>query len=456
VALIPGWLADLLGVRAAVDAANVEYPQRRLWRFIGGVTIADNPALGTTDISAGGSLGFRGEFYVDPTFTGQELGSSSSPFRTFAACFAYAASIGVVHGKIWTNSVTENIALPLTGDWEISGTVAVGNLAVAVITGNVLCSASVSCRRTFTNLQITGALTGNAGSGAQSMRVMLDTASVQGAVALTVSGGGIVRLGSRGGASAGILAAANLAYTFFNGPVSVAGTVWADTAIFSSTLQCSGRCAFSSCRFAGNITATSIAALDDDTSLVFTSCIVNSISVSVTQSVAGKLALIAATDCTFDDSTFSFSGAGLRVFNLDDATAQTFFQHGASVSGATTNGVGTMARQRRTAQTGNVGASVVGFKSPVAQLRVTATLTLVTPGTLGSAVLSITYVDSLGVTRTKPVTSALNIAGAAGDEASGSLVFTQDGSASVQYSISGITTAGALSYNFAVSVQPAM
>jgi len=454
-ALVPGWLADLLGVRAAVDGANVEYPQRRLWRFIGGVTIADNPILGTTDISAGGSLGFRGEFYVDPTFTGHELGSSSSPFRTFAACFAYAASIGVVHGKIYTNSVTENVVLPATGDWEIAGIVSLGNIAVTTITGNVDCSATGAARRTFTNLRISGTLTGNASAGAQSLRVLLDCAAVVTGVNLTVSGGGLVRLGVRGGVPGSAIPISNMGYSLLIGPVSVQGTVWASTAQFGSSLSCSGRCTFSNCVFTAGTAITTTADAADDNSLFFHSSYVSGVTINVSQTVAGRLALVSAIASNFDASAVNFSGVGINIYGLDAVSAQTLNQHGATLTGTVVNGAGVMARARQTGRTGNIAPTAIAFKGPIAMMRMNATLTLATPGTAGSAVLNAVYTDSLGVTRTKPVTPALNIAGSSGDEAQGSLLFTQDGTGDFRWSVTGIVTPGALSYNVAVSLEPA-
>jgi hypothetical protein len=103
----------------------------------------------------------------------------------------------------------------------------------------------------------------------------------------------------------------------------------------------------------------------------------------------------------------------------------------------------------------NQPSSFLGAKVPYRQMRVSATLTLVTPGTLGNAVLNVLYTDSLGVARTKAVTPVLNIAGAAGDEVQGTFVFTQDGSASITYSVTGITTPGALTYNLCVALEPA-
>ena len=47
------WLADLLGYQKVLDSGNVEYPQRQKLRFLG-ATIADNPTLGTTDVTLAG------------------------------------------------------------------------------------------------------------------------------------------------------------------------------------------------------------------------------------------------------------------------------------------------------------------------------------------------------------------------------------------------------------------
>lgn len=403
---------------------------------------------------------FLGTYHVDPTFTGVSTGSESNPFKTYAAVFAYAAALAIFNGIVFQapgTNVVENVTFPATaGDWEIATQPVLGGV-LTTITGNVVVNCSVSStniRRAITRLTITGAITGNnSSSTANSCRLIFTSTTIGGVTTLTTSGPGFYRLATNVGVP-GVSNVSNVAYSFFQGAVTVAGTVWAATAQFASTLSLSGRCSFFNCFFANDITTT--AEIADDNSLFFNNCSVP-VRINISQSVAGRLALIAATNSNFDSSTINFSGIGINAFGLDAASAQTFFQHGGTLTGATvSNGPGTMVRARLTLQVNNIGLTTFAFKNPIPQLRANGTLTLVTPGTLGAAVLKVTYTDSIGVPRTKAITPALNIAGAVGDEVQGSLLFTQDGSTTFQYSVDGIVTPGAMRYNLAISLEPAM
>ncbi len=413
---------------------------------------ASGPGRWIVDSLAEGSVrAFVGNYYVDPDFSGIQTGSQSNPFTTIAAAFAFGSASGVTNGTIVLapRNIVENVTFPTVGSWDLVGVVSPGGAAATVITGNVNLSVTAAASRTLRDIQIIGNVTGNSSGGLQ--RLAFESVVVSGTTTLTISGAGSVRLGTLGGIpvqSAG----SNGSYTFFIGAVSVQGIVYSYTAAFQDTLACSGICVFSNTSFGGAITTTAHVASDNQ--LVFESCLAANITINISQSVSGRLALVNGIDTNFDNATFHFTGAGINIFNLDAYSAQTFIQHGATVTGTVVGGVGTMRRQRLTAQVDNLGAGLLALRCPIPQMRVNGTLTLVTPGTSGSAVLNIGYTDSLGVARTKPVTPALNIAGSAGDEAQGSLLFTQDGSAGFFYSVTGIVTPGALSYNLGIGIEP--
>lgn len=398
---------------------------------------------------------FRANFYVDPLFAGTSTGSQSSPFKTFVAAFAAAAALALAAGTVSIppgSTINENVTVPPTGEWTLQGLTSPGGTTSCNINGNVDVSATAARRCWLRDVRILGNLTGNTSAGTN--RITLERVGVVGTSTLTISGSGFVRVGTQTGTPGLGIATSNMGGCFFTGAVAIQGTMFGSTATFTSTLSCSGRCTFFNCFFGGNITTTAHVA--DDNDLVFDGCATTAaISINISQTVGGRLALIAATDTSLDSATINFSGIGINVFQLDAASANSLFQHGATLTGAVANGAGTMARARLTAQSNNIGVSLLAAKSPIPQTRVNGTLTLVTPGTAGNALLNVTYIDSLGVSRTKPVTPALNIAGVAGDEVQGSLLFTQNGSANFQYSVTGITTPGALSYNLAISIEPA-
>lgn len=414
------------------------------YQLVGGITNA------YWRLGGGASQPFVGDYFVDPNFTGIQTGSASNPFTTVAAVFAHAVAIGVANGVVSINSpIVEDIVFPTTGEWNLIGLTSPGNLSAITITGNVALSASALARRWLQNVRITGNVTGNTDAGVQ--RITFERVTVEGTTTLTVSGSGAVRLGTLGGVPGSSTLIANMGYSAFVGAVAVQGTAWLYTAALGSTLSVSGICTFCSCSFNGAITTTD--EVDGDNQLIFNNCYAP-VSITVSQINSQHIALIGGSDTVFDTAALNFTGVGINVLGFDAVTARSMFQHGATVTGNVTPV--TMAAARRTANTDNIGLIVFAEHNPIPQLRVNGTLTLVTPGTLGSAVLNITYTDSLGVERTKAVTPALNIAGAAGDEAQGALLFTQDGSASFQFSVTGITTPGALSYNLAISIEPGM
>lgn len=397
----------------------------------------------------------RGMFYVDTLFTGTSTGSQSNPFKTIAAAFAAAAALALGAGTVALapGPITENVTFPTSGEWNLVGVVSPGNTTATSLTGNVDLTSTQARRLWLRDIQINGNVTGNSSVGAN--RITFERVSVVGTTTLTISGGGTMRFGTLGGVPGLGIASSNMGISQFTGAVVVQGTIWAMTANFAAGFSCSGRCTFFNCFFGGTITTT--AEVADDNTLVFNTCATTGpIAINMSQTVGGRLALLAATDTSLDSVTVNFTGIGLNLWSLDAATANSLVQHGATLTGTVTNAPGTMSRVRSTAQVNNIGVSSLAFKCPLPQLRANATLTLITPGTAGNAVLNIIYTDSLGVVQTKAVTPALNVAGAAGTEVQGTLLFTHNGAAAFQYSVTGITTPGPLSYNLCISLEPGL
>jgi len=418
---------------------------------------------GTTQVQVQSSLPstlavapLRGLFYVDPSFSGLQTGSQSNPFTTIAAAFAAAAALLLTNITINLASganVVENVTFPSTGEVTLQGLLSPGNLSSCIITGNVAIPATTSARRWLRDVQVNGNLSGNTSAGVH--RVTLERASVTGTTNLTVSGAGAVRLGALGGAISPNQgnSASNMGYTFFVGAVVVQGTIWGSCALFQSTVSMSGRCNFLSCDLLGDISTTNEAA--DNNTIALSNCSAANINWNLNSTLGGSVCGILAYDTNLDGCTFTFTGAAINVFSVDASTAQTLWAHGSTVTGAVLNGAGTMNRAQLTGQNGNLGPTPLAAKTPIKMVRCNAALALQTPGTAGNAVLNLVYTDAFGTVQTKAVTPALNIAGAAGSEVSGSLLVTQNGTANFQWSVTGIVTPGALQYNVSVSLEPA-
>ena len=411
------------------------------WQLVGGILDANWQRYADSP--------FRGTYYVDPNFTGTQTGSQSNPYTTCAAAFAAAVTSGIADGIIYLppkTTLTENVTFPLTGEWELSGLLDVLSTAIS---GNVDISASASARRFLSHLQITGNLTGNTSAG--NHRIFFDDVIVSGTTTFTISGSGSVSLFSPANisASGGFNTISDVV---FSGALVVPGNVFLTNAAFASTVSVQGASTFAYCVFFATVTAGPKAATGD-VRLAFDQCYLNGQSVNISNNNSSVVAAISATDSSFDSSTFTFTGTGINFFNIDSYTAQSFFAHGGSVVGVVAF---SLKGVRRTGDVNNEGPFALASKSPFPMMRVNAALTLVTPGTAGAAVINIIYTDTLGVSRTKAVTPTLNIAGSAGDESSGSLLFTQNGAAAFTYSVTGIATPGALTYNLAISLEPAI
>lgn len=89
---MPGWLDDLLGKNVQQNAAAV--PDRKRLNFVGaGVSVADNPANLSTDVTISGS----GAAGVDPL---HPKSNSGTPVYPSSAAYVIAAGITFVRGGL--------------------------------------------------------------------------------------------------------------------------------------------------------------------------------------------------------------------------------------------------------------------------------------------------------------------------------------------------------------------
>jgi len=376
---------------------------------------------------AAGVAPFKGTYYVDPGFVGLSTGSQSNPFTSYAAAFAFAAGLGITNGIIFqapgTNAV-ENVTFPLTGEWELAAQPGQAGLTEAVITGNIDISASASARRALTNLRMVGNLTGNCSAGTQ--RILCSGTTVTGTTTLTATGAGVQRLATRSGTSAAA-AGGNVQACFFQGATSIAGTYWGSDAIFSVSLSVTATSSFSFCDLPPTISSTGA------TALFMTNC---------TNTVGGSLAFTATS--------------GTMQLRPDYATLSELQRVGTVLTGAVSI-QGLTGRSSVSVQPSNVGNTFISGILPAGLQVMEACLTLLTNvggTTAGNASLNVIYTDATGTLVTESV-ATLNVGGAIGSKARGSLPFSQNGATAVLFSVTGITNATGLTYELDVAVRQA-
>lgn len=374
---------------------------------------------------------FKGTYFIDPAFTGTQLGSSTNPFTTAAACFALAVTLGVTAGTIELapgSTLVENITFPTTGEWEILSKPGQGSTGNASITGNIVISSTASARRTLTNILVTGTVTGNCSAGTQ--RILFRSLNVTGAVTFTQSGAGVNRLafGSWSGESFSGFGAANC---FMQGGVSVAGTINGTGAVIF-------------------------------TSLSFTAggCLVNCLlppTTSLTGAGSATLYLFNCANTSGGPLAFVASGGGQLTLRPDGVTISEFFRLSTPFTGnvALVSMLGN--RSSITTQISNVGVTPLAALVPPGLQVIEACLTLLTTNVAasGNAVLNVTYTDATGTLVTEAVTTTLNVAGAVGSKARGSLQYSHTGATSPSFSVTGITNATGLSYKCDVAIRQA-
>lgn len=373
-----------------------------------------------------GLQGFRATYNVDPTFTGSQAGSESNPFTSIAACFAAALALGITNGIIYlapgANTV-ESVTFPATGDWEIAARSALGD-ATTFITGNVVCSSTASARRGLTNINITGTLTGNCSAGTQ--RILCTGTNITGATTLTQSGAGIQRLSSRSGTNATV-AGGNVEACFFVGAVSIAGTFWGSDAIFNTSLAVTATSSLSFCDLPPVVSSTG--AVD----IVMTNC---------SNAIGGSVAFTATSGTMRLRPDFATLSELQRIGTLLTGAVSIKSLIGASIASLQNN---------------NVGSTPLGGILPPGLQVAEACLTLIANGgtATGNAVINVIYTDATGALVTEPVTTALNVAGALGSKARGTLPFSQNGATAVSFSVTGVTNAAGLSIEVDLAVRQA-
>lgn len=370
----------------------------------------------------------KGFYYVDPTFTGQQTGSQSNPFTSIALAFAGAAAAGFTRGIIYLapgSNTVENVVFP-AGDWEIASPLVMG-LFVTTITGNVTADSAASSRRTLTNVNVTGNLSGNSSAG--SSRISLSGVQIGGTTALTVGGAGTQILVTRGdidGAASGNL----ISTVSFIGTVSLAGKFFGSNAIFFGALT------------------LSVAATHS-----FTAC---DMPPAVTATATVQLFMNGCSNTSGGPIAYTASGGGSILLRPDFPTLSEMQRVGLTLTGAVTI-QSLIGRSSVGLLTGNVGPNLLASPIPPGLQVCEACLTLVANGgtAVGLAVLNVIYTDATGTVVTEPVTTALNVAGALGSKARGSLPFSQNGAGNVSFSVTGVTTATGLSYECDVAVRQA-
>lgn len=377
--------------------------------------------------TADGVAPFVGQYYVNQAFAGVQTGSASNPFKSCAAAFAFAASIGVTDGVVLLNSaLTENVVFPLTGNWSLESINSATPSAV-VVTGTIDLTCSVQRRVGLKHLTVTGNVTGDAPT-ATVPRARFEDCFLNGSVSLTGTGTGFWRASFCGvGANA-----VNSLFGFVNLSTTINGQIVANNFTF------------------GPITITASGGPAQQHFFLDT-LHVGTITTNVNSSV------IFMDGCQFNaGQTFIAGGGTTLLFLPDAATISQLFREVPVFTGSiilqTQSGNGVPTAQTLAANSGAFFLTTVG---PPGQMIFTCSLTLLVPGTLGLALVTVVYTDLLGVLRSKALPNTLNVAGAAGDEVSNQFIFNTNGASGVQFNVSGITTPGPLSYHVSGNVQAA-
>ncbi len=369
---------------------------------------------------------FRATYYANPLFTGVSSGSQANPFKTIAAAFAAMQALALTAGIVYVppdTTFSENIVFPDGGDYEIACQDQFG-INTATLTGTIDVSSTTQfASRALTRLLLEGAISGVAG-GTQGcdFRAVGCGLAVTATLNLTgtfwrcaLQGDGTVN-GGLGGFGGYSLA-----------PVTVAGRIGATQWFFDDTISHSSNSELFGC-YISSCTSTASGV----NNLRVHDCLVK--AHSVFSAAVGLYTILCDgwTMCQIQGAIVTVGGTpgAVRLApQLGNGNAQ-------RITGTTNVGVFTLCNQTPE------GLCVIEF----------ATTLLVADGT-GAIQLTVTYTDLLGVTHTKNLGGALALPGVAGTEVTGSMIFSQDGSANVQWAVTGILTSGTLSFSTAISMR---
>lgn len=372
--------------------------------------------LSVTDVLKNLARPFRGEYYVDPAApVSFRNGSQAFPFASVADAFSAAAVAGYSGAVIWLPAkaaLLESIAFPNGGDWEI----AVPGNARASITGNMSCSsvAQTVCR--LTNIVLSGSLSGVANSGGGNF-LYVTNSLISGAVNMTGSGPGywfvvcdgyVTTFFSFGGA--------------FQSTCNVAGGILAKNWSFAGAVDVTSTCGMDGCRVPASFKVGAVGA-------EFTNCI-----------TAGAMVI---------------TGTGASVVLMDGYTYRYALQNGLTFNGCVlkTNAANASAQKLVSANVPIASFTGSGGLAPKGLYEVIATQELMAPGIAGASSVNIHYVDMRGVAQVVTITPPLPVAVAGAPAVQGAFYFSHNGSAPINYSVSGITTPGTLSIDLNVAIR---
>ncbi len=387
---------------------------------------------------------FKGTYYVDPAFAGTQTGSASNPFTTIAAAFAAMVALALVGGVVrippWV-TVTEDVVFPDTGgNYEIESDTGFDSSSVgARLNGTVTAtstSATFSSFR-FSNILLTGNIVGNASNGAAEL--IFRSVRQVGTTTLTVSGTGVWVSGHKGD---GPPASSKIGGSN-TGLVNVACPILADAWVFVAGVSDGGTTAFNppagsqfhDCQF-GDLTGGAVPiGLNGvaGNATRFLSCFFNGPVTFTVLNVNHTILMDEASYASLLAQGVTFAGAGAATAKIQ-------------VLGASASDVRTLA--------GNLGSTNLGARAAPGLYEFLFDDTLLAAGTLGTAQHNVIYTDMTGALVTAPVGGGLLITAAVGTKAAGALQFQHNGAAApIAHSVTGVTTAGALSIASACSVR---
>lgn len=383
---------------------------------------------------------FRATYYVNPSFAGVSTGSQSNPFTTIAAAFAAAAALALTGCLVLIPpnlSIAENVVFPSTGgNWEIAGVGMgiVGSSGGSRITGTITCDSSGVSQFRLTNLSITGNTTGNCSAGA--INFCATSVRQNGSITLTTSGAGVLGAFFRGNGnpSASKQGGSNTLLVSVNGIINAENWV-----------------------FEGGISEFSVSTFTPYPGSQFQMCWFGSTSGSPIPITLNANALNCAFyDCIFVGPTTFTATAADYVIYMDGASLASLNN---PIAGAIL--VGTRIQLKtinanassRTTIANNVASTPLGARNADGLYEIIFDTTLLVAGTAGALQLNVIYTDMTGTLVTVAVGGALNIAGAVGTKAQGSLAFRHNGAAApIAYSFTGVVTPGAMSVAASVAL----
>jgi hypothetical protein len=379
-------------------------------------------------------LGFKATYYVNPLFSGVAKGSQSNPFTTIAACYADATASGFTSTIIYLNpgaSLTENVTFPASGNHEISGLSSASQGFTPVITGTLTIPCTASSRYGITNLDWEGNISGTISSGPIS-RFYVTNAFVTGTVTLANTGTGIWRMICNGPYADGTLGASTGSAGVITGAVSVAGLIFTNNWDF-------------------RLGVTSTASLNSVNFVGWNTTFHNAAFAAVNGAATANCAFY---DCTFPTNFAITSASGTLNMFFDGVSMSNLLSSGiATPSGTVKFKTLNSNNTSDTTITGNVGSTALGGKASDGLYELAFDATLLVAGTTGTIVVNSIYTDKTGTLVTVPVGTTLLITAAAGTKASGILQFHHNGTTAPAFSVTGVTTAGALSVSLIVTLR---